>query len=247
MAIAKVFSVKALAGAASASTDTTNSTLLVAVVNAYSGGADPELTDNKSNTWTKLASTAQTSSSTKLVIFYAVPASGSYVGTGHTFTASAGTYRSVAVSGWSGTNSVPADQQTGATTASGTSLSTGSVTPSEDNELVIAGWAASAGATSTLAINASLSIDESVYGDGATYFGLGSAHIIQTTAGAVNPAWSWTGTADAGAAIATFKAAATSAVAGFDAPFPFLLGLMGGTTYSPPSSSRCDLLLLGVG
>ena len=99
------------------------------------------------------------------------------------------------------------DQQNGAV-GTGTSLATGSVTPSEDNELVVSGVSIADGSSGTYAVDSGLTITDQILASAGNFEGGGLAYIIQTSAGAVNPTWSWTGSVNSAAVIATFKAAA---------------------------------------
>jgi hypothetical protein len=90
-------------------------------------------------------------------------------------------------------------------------LQTGSVTPSENNEVLIAGTGIE-GTGRTATINSSFTITDGIAGDGATRMGGYAAYLIQTTATAVNPTWTYSGAVTRVAAnIATFKAAAVAA------------------------------------
>lgn len=128
------------------------------------------------------------------------------VGTGHTFTyTSTAKYPSITVTAWSGTATTSVfDVENGATATSGTSIATGSVTPTQNDELLIAGLTLQA--TNTPSIDLSFTITDTVQFS-ANHF-LGShAYKIQTTAAAQNPTWSWGTSTNIVAAIATFKAA----------------------------------------
>lgn len=182
--------------------DTTGATLLVRCA-AYDGPATVTASDSKSNTWTGL--TVRTSGGGafhKLRIWYVANPT---VGTGHTFTFG-GTSSAMAgcVSAWSGAKvTSPFDQQNGAGVSS-TSAAPGSITPSEDNELIIAGC--SFEGSRTLSIDGGFTITNQVNFSGGSNYGVGMAYLIQTSLAAANPSWSWSGSADAAAAIASFKA-----------------------------------------
>lgn len=187
------------------SIDTTGADLLVVAVTWSTGGTFTNLTDSKTNTWTQL--TAKTASGVSTSFFYAKNAT---VGSGHTFSAN-GTafFPSIAVAAFSGSDlTAPVDVENGGTTASGTSLATGSVTPGQDNELVI--FACGDAWTGTIAVDVGSITDQAAI-VGGTAFALAMAYQIQTTATARNPSWSWSPAARAEAVIATFKAAAVAA------------------------------------
>jgi hypothetical protein len=197
MTIAKVVSTEKAGPGASPSVDTSSANFLVACVSGLT--ADRGISDSQTNTWIEL--TPQTGSfSSSAALYYVANAS---VSATHTFT-SVGASTAIAVVAFSGVKvSSPFDQQNGVTEGA-SPRSTGSVTPSEDNELVVAG----AGAVGTnYSIDNGFTLDEFISLAGGTNFGVAIAHKIQTTATAVNPAWSTTA-GDLNAMIATFKAVA---------------------------------------
>lgn len=181
--------------------DTTGADFLIVCL-SYLTSSAPALSDSKSNSWTGLTISSSVSGSTK--IFYSVPTS---VGSGHTFTATTGNFfGTISAAAFSGAlQSGPFDQENGANNSSTTTLATGSVTPSVANELIIASPMCTNGRTFT--IDSSFSITTQANG-GASDFSGGIAYLIQTSASAVNPTWTQSGSAaQMAAAIATFKAA----------------------------------------
>ncbi|HEX7769696.1 MAG TPA: hypothetical protein VF422_06670 [Dokdonella sp.] len=182
--------------------NTAGADLLVAIVAQESAVADAAFSDSKGNTWTKL--TGQTESPGKSVLYWCRPTS---VGSGHTFTATQSSSRpSVCVEAWSGSATSPFDQQNGAHSSDGgATLATGSVTPTQDNELVIAGAAARGQTVSS--IDGGFTLANSQAGS-ATNDGAAIAYLVQTSATAANPTWTF-GTAGSikMALIATFKQA----------------------------------------
>lgn len=211
MAIALV--VKAAAGStnsgASVTTsgvDTTGASLLVAMVSALGGATDYSLTDSKSNTWTPLTAYGTTNAHAR--IFYCA---GGTVGSGHTFTvtSTSGTaFPSVGVLAFSGTAASPLDTSTGNTALSAGSIAPGSISPSEDNEVVVVTLAAP-GTTPSLGITGGFGGGDEVEFLSSNHIKLVDAFLIQTTAAAANPTWSWTSVGrNCASAIACFKAAA---------------------------------------
>lgn len=184
--------------------DTTGANLIVLAVSSYAATSEPTISDSKSNTWSQL--TIRSAGDTRFRLFYCA---GPTVGSGHTFTVSpsAGNpYQSFCVGAFSGAAaSTPFDQQNGAT-ATGTSLATGSVTPSEDNELVIAGL--NFAAVNTISVNGGFTISDQINYSASVRFGSAMAYLIQTSLAAANPSFSWSTSTAAAAGIATFKAAA---------------------------------------
>lgn len=164
--------------------DTTGANLIILTVSISPSSAFT-ISDNKTNTWTAL--TASSSSTVKCQLYYAENAT---VGSGHTFTCDSGSgaFPQIAVAAFSGaaTSSV-FDQQNGATAASAP-ISTGSVTPSADNELLITGlsWA---GGGVVMAINSSFTITGQAPESGAAW-GCALAYLLQGAAAATNPSWS---------------------------------------------------------
>jgi hypothetical protein len=187
--------------------DTTGANLLIACVGDFNGAATP--TDSKSNTWNPLTVRINVNSGDAVKLFYAYGSIN--VGSGHTFTGVSTLAPSIAVLAVSGALSTdPFDQQNGTTDANGvTTKAVGSVTPSEANELITAciGWAAG---TSNQSIDSGFTITDNVNYSGGSHMGVALAYLIQGSASAVNPAWSWTTNDSPGTTIATFKAAAAA-------------------------------------
>lgn len=207
MAIALVASTSGVgtdSSVTSGSIDTTGANLLVMNI-AVDGGATPTIADSKGNTWNALTSSTLT---VKNLMYYSIPTS---VGSGHTFSnTGASNYCSLEVETFSGVHATPVDQQNGATGTGSATLATGSVTPSEDGELVIAGLGFNASGT-TITINGGFTKTHEVNFGGGNNYGSAMAYLIQTTATAANPTWTRGANVDAMAArIVTFKAAASS-------------------------------------
>jgi hypothetical protein len=184
--------------------DTTGADLLVIVL--ASSDAEPPSqsgTDSKGNTWTALTASVRAGWS-QCRIWYCVP--GSKVGTGHavTWTASGSFYLSGYFAAFSGCNPIgTVDQQSGAANAT----SPGSITPSQNNELVVAGI--SAWPQPVVSVDASMTLlGANVRDGGSNYCTCGIAYKIQTTAAPINPAWN---TSDA-LVIASFKSASGGGV-----------------------------------
>lgn len=217
MAIALVSNVKA-AGAntfTSGSIDTSGANLLTVVLTEASVGA-ATLSDSKGNTWT--ACTEQFNSvNPACVIYYAKNPT---VGTGHTFTATGTSHFAViSAAAWSGADTAaPLDQQNGTGGAGFVNTAPpGSVTPTEDNELVLSGFAWASSVTIT-SVTGSTILDQTDFAGGTNYGG-GDAYVIQTAATAINPAWNFTGTIPGNVVVATFKVGAAGL-----SPRPSLFG-----------------------
>lgn len=189
-------------GVTSSGIDTTGANFIVVGVVYYNLGtpSSPALTDNKSNTWTAL--TSQTAATGKTLLYYCF---GPTVGSGHTFSFGGNNvYSSIAVSAWSGIATSPFDVENGATNNVGTSLSTGSITPSQNNTLLIS----CLGDTSigTISINSGFTISGTVAYSAGNFYGLSMAYKVLSAIAATNPQWSTTGAGvELLATIASFK------------------------------------------
>lgn len=188
-------------GATTDAVDSTGCSLLVA---GYASRINiPTLTDSKSNAWTALTEYAPSSSRVRLY-YCAAPT----VGSGHTFSVSGGsaTYGTVFVLGFSGTAATPFDKESGSGGTGGTSRQPGSVTPASNGSVLVSMLSASTTTTNPL-------IDGSYTAHALSGTGVnqnsGIAYLIQTTATASNPTWSWTGNDHNAATIAVFSPAAS--------------------------------------
>jgi len=184
----------------SGSIDTTGANLIVVAVNTYSV-TTPTFTDSAGNTWTSL--TSQGSGQARSQIFYCFDPTTSST---HTFSISGGTiYPAVAVIALSGAAAF--DQENGASGSGSGSVAPGSMTPTEDDEIVVSTFSDSnvagsvtatpSGFTTLGALNAT-SLSE----------GIDLAYQIQTAAAARNPTWTFgSGQTSWAATGATFTAA----------------------------------------
>lgn len=189
------------------SIDTTGASLLVAFVADYRDvtSTGSEVTDSKGNVYTELTRQVGIGIAAARLFYRANPT----VGSGHTFTATAKTgdsFPGICVFAFSGVIiASPFDLEEGNDVSPGTSLQAGSVTPTENNEVLVAG--VSFNATNTMSINGGFSTPiQQQYGAG-TNFGAAASYLVQTTAAAADPTWSWGTSTDAAAVIASFKAA----------------------------------------
>lgn len=181
---------------------TTGSTLIVGVVwfTKFSGTTDVSMTDNKGNTYTALTLSGGAGND-KLRMFYCINPT---VGTSHTFTSvgagSTSSYASISVAGFSGVKTTGAfDQEAIASDSSGTTKQPGSITPVENNELIISGYGCNSSG-GTIAVSAGYTLLSSV-----TKVCL--AYKIQTTAAAENPTWTRGSSDQLIAGIASFRKA----------------------------------------
>lgn len=191
----------AFSGATSTAIDTTGADFLILGM-ACNHGYNTTPTDSKSNSWTQLTSYTQTN--VRVRLWYSIPSS---VGTGHTFTCSGALIGHFLVGAFSGVaQTTPADQQNGSNGFAG-SLQPGSITPTEDNELIWTHYGINAAGVPISIDSGFTEIAEADFVAGESYGGAW-AYKIQTTAAAVNPTWTRTGTNGQAATQASFKAAA---------------------------------------
>lgn len=196
---------------ASGSFTTTGSNLIVvSVAMDVTGNAGastlPTLIDSKSNTWTQAVQVGTNRSST---IFYSI---NPVTGTGHTFTVggiqggvtqNSNLFACATMSCYSGASGGLGTTNSNQTFSS-TTTTTGSVTPAFNGSLFITCLAYDH-VTQTPSINDSLTVDDRIAYLAGTNTGIASAHLIQTTAGALNPTWTnAASTTDMVATIATF-------------------------------------------
>lgn len=189
-------------GGTTAAIDTTGADFLVMVVAWY---VAPTTTpsDSKSNTW--VGGTIQTVNNQSCRIFYSYNPT---VGTGHTFTFSSASsiYPAIQVLAFSGlvTSATPFDQQNGNTNTSSTTIQPGSVTPTRNNELLIAGCCHE---QASYTIDSGFTEAFDIAYSGSVNMGGSAAYLIQSALAAINPTFTLAGSsANNAAAIATFKA-----------------------------------------
>lgn len=206
--------------ATTAGLNTTGADLLIAVAGYYTGGTAPSLTDSNSNTWTGQTIYPASGSGGRVRIYRC---SSPIVGAGHTVTLSGtGSLPSVALIACSGSAASPLDAEASAAGLDGSPAQPGSITPAGNNELFVTAMASSSGDSQTFSVDSSFTIIETVQPSFLVRVALVIATLIETTATAKNPTWSWTITADL---YAVGQAAFKAAVAGGSlAPRPLLVG-----------------------
>lgn len=185
--------------------DTTGAKSIFVVVGKL-GSRVTYFTDSNSNTWTACTDYGNDFEAEVTILYCRNPT----VGAGHTFTGGHGfdptAYSSFVVVAFSEElEASPLDQQNGARAASGTTLAAGSVTPSQNGELVIAAMSEQpVGATLTIDSGYSIVLQETAQSGNS--FGAALAWKLQTTAAATNPTWTCSSSAGTlAASIATFK------------------------------------------
>jgi hypothetical protein len=130
------------------------------------------------------------------------------VGSGHTFTGGTGngSFPSIEVAGFSGSDTSPLDV-TNSSNSTGTTIQPGSITPGANNELVVAGCAFEISFSPLLSVDGGFSITDNDPGAFALAYGGVLSYLIQTTAAAANPTFTGNSSGPAAATIASFKAA----------------------------------------
>jgi hypothetical protein len=180
--------------------DTSGADLLVAYM-SYDSGAT--FSDSKGNTWTALTARSHNGSDSFGRFYYVENPT---VGTGHTFSSSQ-SFASVFVQAWYGSLSPTAyDQETGSTASSTTSQQPGSLTPTEDNSLLVFA-VANGGNASAHSVNSGFTISNTVTAVTGLRYGGSMAYKVQGTKAAENPTYSWTGSTTVAAAQVIFKPA----------------------------------------
>jgi len=186
--------------------DTTGANFLVlSLVTGISSGA---ISDSNGNTWSPLTQYSDGFGDRYCQLFYVANAT---VGAGHTFSVTGiANFPSLFIAAFSGVASSPFDVENGNTNAVNTSVQPGSITPGANNELIITGLQYSDSSTPT--VNSSFTITDFLPG-GVTFGQEGGAlaYLIQTTATAENPTWSWTSNSNNTAVIASFQASGGAA------------------------------------
>jgi len=186
--------------------DSTGADLLVIGITADNGAATIGTpTDSKSNTW--LACTDQSVSSSVAGLRYAESPT---VGSSHTASyTTVNKFPAMALLAFSGAKASSALDQQNRNSGTGTNSRTpGSITPSEDNCLIVTVLNFE-GTIAGLSIDSGFTIVQSsdFLANGE---GFAIAYKVQTTAAAVNPTWSWTTNRPSSAVIASFKSAAAA-------------------------------------
>lgn len=173
-------------GCTSPAINTTGATLLAAVVTGIT--SSPGLTDSASNTWS--GGTLIGVIPDYVTIYYKLnPATSA----SHTFTLGSGsaTFSALAVAAFSGGPQKTFDALSVGATGASSSPSGGSITPAQNNEIVIAGVENHSGGTTINSLNGGFTIPAN--GNFAAIAnqnaGAAIAYLIQTTAGAANPTW----------------------------------------------------------
>lgn len=193
-------------GATTGNANMTGANLLVMPCNSYKDATEPTYSDSEGNTYTALTTYTGGVFLRTRFRYSANPTVSSSMNATATGT---GSYSSIILMGFSGAHATPFDQQNGGTATSSTTQASGSITPTEDNELIVT-MAAHGSATSDItSVDSSVTITANLnYGSGQN-FSTACGYKIQTTAAAINATWTrGNNSDDFTAVIASFKAAA---------------------------------------
>ncbi len=189
--------------ATSPSVDTTGATLLV--VGVSDDTPVSTVSDSKGNTWVQAVTETTFNGCT---LWYVKNPT---VGSGHTFqTVGDGKFASLFMQAFSGTDTTAnVDQTNHNASLFGSTIQPNSITPSADNEVVIA--LASSRSQFTQTVDGGFTITDQIDQANSQHLGGGMAYLVQGAAAAANPTFAGTSAQYTGAAIATFKAAAAPA------------------------------------
>lgn len=207
--------------------NTTGADTIVCYLAEQDSTVDAAFSDSKSNTWQTDITERKDAATANLLgrMFYCKNCT---VGSGHNFTATSSSGKpSIACAAFSGGHlTAPLDQQNGNVDIdAGLNNTTGSITPSENDTLVVTGLGFSGGASATITIDGSYTITNQVDVDGSFHRGTALAYEIQTTATATNRQWTYSANQYAVASIASFKASAGGGGGGGSSFNGLLLGV----------------------
>ncbi len=181
--------------------DTTGADGIVLCVSCFTSSVVTGVTDNKGpNTYTPLTGKDADSGSSRIRMFYCAAPN---VGSGHTWTTVGGAFMAIVVIALSSTSAGAFYDGVESVNGSGTPGGPGSITPTEDDCIVVAALAYSSTATPYTIDGGFTIVGQLPLGPGMN-FGVGLAYLIQTAAAAANPTWSGSATFAANA-IAAFR------------------------------------------
>ena len=181
---------------------TTGATLIMAVVAGFDGVAVGVMSDSRGNTWTL----TRTDKLSGTIVNYTYICINPSTNPSQTFTyTKTGSFPSINVIALRNTpTSLPGDQQNGSNSAGSTSLSTGSITPLKNNEIIIASIASGNGGT--ISASAGFTTGSSVSFSSSQHQSSMLVYQIQTAATAISNTFSWTSSAASAVTIISVKA-----------------------------------------
>jgi hypothetical protein len=190
--------------------NTTGATLLVLSVSWYPGATTTvSVFDYQGNTWTPL--TLHATATTAHRMWYAAGPLTVAASATVSATTALPSYVVFSVQAFAGTAlGTPFEAENGATATAGIVLATGAVTPAANGALIVSGWAGMNGTSNPLCPGLSLTTSQNPVAGTCVAGALG--YTVQTTAAAINPTWSWTGSDHVAAGVALFKSPALVAV-----------------------------------
>jgi len=219
--IAKTAKGSSSSGVTTDGVDTTGATSIQLAVSSYHIAPMPTISDSKGNTYTALSS--YNDGTERIQMFYVENPT---VGSGHTFTASGlSSFASIAVAAFKGgATSSSFDVENGNFSTGVTTVTTGSITPTQNNELILAAVNFNA-AGDTVSINSGLNVLAQFAPGSGTNFGVALAAKTLGTAVAINPTWT-AGSVSGGmaASIAAFKLAGGAPPAAIGRSFGVIIG-----------------------
>jgi hypothetical protein len=169
------------------------------------GARDAVITDSDANTWTKIRQ-ENGGFAAGVQLWYAYNITG---GSGKTITLTCtnGNLPSFALVSFSGTQVAdPFDQQNGASSLFTSTQQPGSVTPTSNDQVLVSALGALSD-DGVGVIDGGFTVRQTITAVGSQNLTVSIAELIQTTAAAANPTWTYDGTENI-AVIGTFKAAA---------------------------------------
>ncbi len=185
-------------GVTTSSINTSGATLIIVLTSSYAVASADAVSDSEMNMWTALTPTS-TGTSSKATLWYCVNPATS---TMHTFTDTlTGGFPAILVQAFN--NGSVFDQEAAGSSSSGTTSQPGSITPSENNAVVVTGIGLED--TIGIAIDSGYTISATATGSAGNSFAGSLAYKIQTTATATNPTWSWTNNQPKSNVAASFK------------------------------------------
>ena len=177
--------------------NTTGATLIVVAVAVPTGDFNlADLSDSEGNTWEIAQQSGAVGNYTTACARLSPTTSAT-----HTFTYSGPNAPGIGVAAFGGVSS-PALDQTNNGETTGTSIPAGSITPAQNNELIITSLGFGAVETLTLPTGFATA-GEAAYESGVSH-GSALAYQVQTTATAVNPTWGLSASSQAGATVLSF-------------------------------------------
>lgn len=185
--------------------DTTGATLLTVGVADYDAVTIGTVSDSKGNTWTP-RTTRNNAAGSRVCLYDCVP--GGNVGSGHTFTYTVtGGLPVICVIAASGGSGSPFDAETGAAQATGTTITPGSLTPAEANEILISMFMSN-DSNAGVSVDSGFTVSDFANRVVGQHFEGAMAYLIETTATAQNPSWSVPDSTYSAVALAAYKVAA---------------------------------------